>query len=47
MTRKTIEPKVKIFSCFECGHPYKAFSPYSSFKDAKMHTLVLVQKLMI
>lgn len=34
MTRKTIEPKVKIFSCFECGHPYKAFSPDSSFKYA-------------
>ena len=34
MTRKTIEPKVKIFSYFECGHPYKAFSPDSSFKDA-------------
>lgn len=28
------QPDIEIFSCFNCGHPYKAYPPDSSFNFA-------------
>ena len=28
------QPQIEIFSCFNCGHPYKAYPPDSSFNFA-------------
>lgn len=32
--RNIQQPQIKVFSCFSCGHPYKAYPPDSSFMFA-------------
>ena len=31
---KLKQPEIKIFCCFNCGHPYKTYPPDSSFNFA-------------